>query len=365
MTSTGDNRRTVLVVDDTPDNLSLMSGLLKDTYRVRVANGGERALVIARSDPQPDLILLDVMMPVMDGYEVCRQLKADPASRDIPVVFLTARTDQVDEQIGLELGAVDYITKPISPPIVVARVRNHLQLKHASDVLRNQNAFLEEEVERRTRDVRAIRDAAIVAMASLAETRDNETGNHIRRTQHYVGILADAMAAMPRFRDILVPETVDLLYRSAALHDIGKVGIPDSILLKPGRLTDEEFATMKTHTVLGYEALKSAERSLDNTDMSFLRYAREIALTHHERWDGAGYPQGLAGEAIPLSGRIMTVADVYDALISERVYKPAYPHEVAVRQIEDGRGTQFDPDVVDAFMTVADKLREISESFAD
>lgn len=365
MTSTGDNRRTVLVVDDTPDNLSLMSGLLKDTYRVRVANGGERALVIARSDPQPDLILLDVMMPVMDGYEVCRQLKADPASRDIPVVFLTARADQVDEQIGLELGAVDYITKPISPPIVVARVRNHLQLKQASDVLRNQNAFLEEEVERRTRDVRAIRDAAIVAMASLAETRDNETGNHIRRTQHYVGILADAMAAMPRFRDILGPETVDLLYRSAALHDIGKVGIPDSILLKPGRLTDEEFATMKTHTVLGYEALKSAERSLDNTDMSFLRYAREIALTHHERWDGAGYPQGLAGEAIPLSGRIMTVADVYDALISERVYKPAYPHEVAVRQIEDGRGTQFDSDVVDAFMTVADKLREISESFAD
>lgn len=365
MTTTGDNRRTVLVVDDTPDNLSLMSGLLKDSYRVRVANGGERALAIARSDPQPDLILLDVMMPVMDGYEVCRRLKADPGSRDIPVVFLTARADQVDEQIGLELGAVDYITKPISPPIVIARVRNHLQLKQANDVLRNQNAFLEEEIERRTRDVRTIRDAAIVAMASLAETRDNETGNHIRRTQHYVRALANAMAAMPKFRDVLEPETVDLLFRSAALHDIGKVGLPDSILLKPERLTDEEFAQMKTHTVLGYEALKAAERGLDNTDMSFLRYAREIALTHHERWDGTGYPQGLAGEAIPLSGRIMTVADVYDALISERVYKPAFPHEVALREIEGGRGTQFDPDVVDAFMNIADRMYEISQSFSD
>lgn len=365
MTSTADARRTVLVVDDTPDNLSLMSGLLKDTYRVRVANGGERALAIARSDPQPDLILLDVMMPVMDGYEVCRQLKADPGSKDIPVVFLTARTDQVDEQFGLELGAVDYITKPISPPIVIARVRNHLQLKQANDVLRNHNAFLEEEVERRTRDVRAIRDAAIVAMASLAETRDNETGNHIRRTQHYVGALAKAMAALPKYRDVLEPETVDLLYRSAALHDIGKVGIPDSILLKPGRLTEEEFAVMKSHTVVGFEALKSAERSLHNTDMSFLRYAKEIALTHHERWDGTGYPQGLAGEAIPLSGRIMTVADVYDALISERVYKPAFPHEVALQEIAGGRGTQFDPDVVDAFLTVADQMREISRSFAD
>lgn len=365
MTSTGEDRRTVLVVDDTPDNLSLMSGLLKDTYRVRVANAGERALAIARSTPQPDLILLDVMMPVMDGYEVCRRLKADPECRDIPVVFLTARTEQIDEQLGLELGAVDYITKPISPPIVVARVRNHLQLKQANDALRNQNAFLEEEVERRTRDVRAIRDAAIVAMASLAETRDNETGNHIRRTQHYVRVLAEALSTTPMYQDELEPDTVDLLFRSAALHDIGKVGIPDSILLKPGRLTDEEFAVMKSHTTLGFEAIKSAERGLDNTDMTFLRFAREIALTHHERWDGTGYPQGLAGHAIPLSGRIMTVADVYDALISERVYKPAFPHEVAVAEIESGRGTQFDPVVVDAFLAVADRLNEISRSFAD
>lgn len=365
MTSVGDSRRTVLVVDDTPDNLSLMSGLLKDSYRVKVANGGDRALAIARSVPQPDLILLDIMMPVMDGYEVCRRLKADPDCRDIPVVFLTARTDQIDEQQGLELGAVDYITKPISPPIVVARVRNHLQLKQANDVLRNQNAFLEEEVERRTRDVRAIRDAAIVAMASLAEVRDNETGNHIRRTQHYVRVLAEALAETPKFRDVLEPETVDLLYRSAALHDIGKVGIPDSILLKPGRLTEEEFAVMKAHTTLGYEAIKAAERSLDNTDITFLRFAREIALTHHEHWNGRGYPNGLSGDAIPLSGRIMTVADVYDALISERVYKPAFPHEVAVDEISAGRGTQFDPDMVDAFLSVSDRFLEISRSFAD
>ncbi|MDF1790499.1 MAG: two-component system response regulator [Thalassobaculaceae bacterium] len=365
MTLAEDGRRTVLVVDDTPDNLSLMSGLLKDTYRVRVANSGERALAIASSASRPDLILLDIMMPVMDGYEVCRRLKADPNCRDIPVVFLTARTDQIDEQLGLELGAVDYITKPISPPIVIARVRNHLQLKQANDALRGQNAFLEEEIERRTRDVRAIKDAAIVAMATLAETRDNETGNHIRRTQHYVRALAEELAGDPKFAEIMEADTVDLLYRSAALHDIGKVGIPDSILLKPGRLTDEEFATMKTHTTLGYEAIRSAERSINNSDITFLRFAREIALSHHERWDGKGYPHGLAGEAIPLSGRIMAISDVYDALTSKRVYKPAYPHDAAVAEIEGGRGTQFDPDLVDAFLKVSDGFLEISQSFKD
>jgi len=365
MTQTDQDRRTILVVDDTPDNLSLMSGMLKDCYRVKVANGGERALAIAQTAPQPDLILLDVMMPVMDGYEVCRRLKADPNCRDIPVVFLTARADQVDEQFGLDLGAVDYITKPVSPPIVIARVRNHLQLKRASDVLRDQNAYLEAEVDRRTRDVRAIRDAAIVAMASLAETRDNETGNHIRRTQHYVRILAETLSANPAFRDTLPPDAIDLLYRSAALHDIGKVGIPDSILLKPGRLTDAEFTIMKTHTTLGHAAISSAERGLDNTNLAFLSYAREIALTHHERWDGTGYPQGLAGEAIPLSGRVMSVADVYDALTTKRVYKPAYPHEVAVEEISGGRGTQFDPVVVDAFLAASDRFLEVSRSLSD
>lgn len=365
MNDVSDTRRTVLVVDDTPDNLSLMTGLLKDIYRVKVANGGERALTIAAASPCPDIILLDVMMPGMSGHEVCRRLKADPATAGIPVVFLTARSDQEDERIGLELGAVDYIAKPISPPVVLARVRNHLELKRASDLLRDHNALLEHEVQRRTRDLQAVRDATIVALASLAETRDNETGNHIRRTQHYVKVLAEELVGHSRFSGFLVPETVDLLHRSAPLHDIGKVGIPDSVLLKPGPLTAEEFDVMKTHTTIGYEALKAAERAMARSDSSFLRLAREIALTHHERWDGTGYPQGLAGEAIPIAGRLMAVADVYDAMISARVYKPAYPHEYAVSEIVAGSGTHFDPAIVEVFQGVADRFHAIAQIHAD
>ena len=360
-----DTRRTVLVVDDTPDNLSLMSGLLKDEYRVKVANGGERALAIATTVPGPDIILLDVMMPGMSGHDVCRRLKADPATAGIPVVFLTARSDQEDERLGLELGAVDYITKPISPPVVLARVRNHLELKRAGDLLRNHNLMLESEVRRRTEDLQTVRDATIVALASLAETRDNETGNHIRRTQHYVRFLAEGLVGHPRFSEFLVPATVDLLHRCAPLHDIGKVGIPDSVLLKPGPLTADEFAVMKTHTTIGHDAIKAAERAMGHTDSSFLRLAGEIALTHHERWDGTGYPQGLAGEAIPIAGRLMAVADVYDALISARVYKPAFTHEFALREIAAGRGTHFDPEIVDVFLGVAGQIREIAQAHAD
>ena len=366
MMDTTSRLRTILVIDDTPDNLALMSRLLKDRYKVKIANSGQRGLTIAAADPQPDLILLDVMMPEMDGYEVCRRLKADPATRDIPIVFLTARSNQEDEHYGLDLGAVDYISKPISPPIVLTRVRNHLQLKRAADVLRDQNSYLESEVRQRTEDIRAIRDATIVALASLAETRDNETGNHIRRTQDYVKVLAEALREHPRFSDFLQPETIDLLYRSAPLHDIGKVGVPDSVLLKPGRLTPEEFEVMKTHTTLGHEALIRAETVAGSGDeRSFLRLAREIALTHHERWDGTGYPQGLAGDDIPITGRVMAVADVYDALISKRAYKPAFPHETAVEEIRKGSGTQFDPDIVETFLALTDRFQEIAASHAD
>ncbi|MEQ8331948.1 MAG: two-component system response regulator [Nisaea sp.] len=366
MTETVSGQRTILVVDDTPDNLALMSRLLKDHYKVKIANSGRRALTIAAVEPRPDLILLDVMMPEMDGYEVCRRLQADPSTTDIPVVFLTARSNQEDEHLGLELGAVDYISKPISPPIVLARVRNHLQLKRAADLLRDQNSFLESEVTQRTEDIRAMRDATIVALASLAETRDNETGNHIRRTQDYMKVLAEKLVENPKFGAFLQPETIDLLYRSAPLHDIGKVGVPDSILLKPGRLTPEEFDIMKTHTTLGHDALSKAEEVAGTGDeRSFLQLAREIALTHHERWDGKGYPQGLAEDDIPIAGRLMAVADVYDALISKRTYKDAFSHEEAVAEIRKGRGTQFDPDIVDAFLGLEGVFRDIAASHAD
>ena len=355
---------TVLVVDDTPDNLSLMSALLKDHYKVKVANHGERGLRIANSDTPPDLILLDIMMPDIDGYEVCRRLKAEPRTRDIPVIFLTARSEVEDETRGLELGAADYITKPISPPIVLARVHAHLTLKANADFLRDKSAYLEREVAKRTLEVQAIQDVTIMAMASLAETRDNETGAHIRRTQLYIRDLAEQLRTHPRFSGFLTERCIELLYKSAPLHDIGKVGIPDDILLKPGKLTPEEFEIMKTHTTLGRASIEDAERRL-GMQVDFLTLAKEIAYGHQEKWDGSGYPEGLRGDAIPISARLMALADVYDALISKRVYKPAFSHEEACRIVLDGRDKHFDPDVVDAFLVVAAAFNTIAQTHRD
>lgn len=358
------HRPTILVVDDTPTNLMLMSALLEDLYTVKVATGGARALRIARSDTPPDLILLDIMMPEMDGYEVCRQLKADAQTREIPVIFLTARTDTSDEQKGLELGAADYITKPISPPIVLARVKTNLTLKASADFLKDKNAFLEREVQRRTEELRDIQNVTILTMASLAETRDNETGNHIIRTQHYVRLLALALQSHARFALQLTDAMVELLFKSAPLHDIGKVGIPDSILLKPGKLTAEEFEIMKSHTTQGRDAIVSAEKRLGK-DVPFLTCAKEIAYSHQEKWDGSGYPEALTGEAIPLAARLMAVADVYDALISRRVYKPPFTHEAAMAIIVEGRGKHFDPDIVDAFVAIQMDCKAIAEKHSN
>lgn len=354
----------VLVVDDTPENLSLMSGLLRGQYKVKVANSGAKALHIASGSPQPDLIMLDIMMPEMDGYEVCGKLKADPSTRDIPIIFLTAKAGIDDEEKGLELGAVDYITKPISPPIVLARVRTHLALKASADFLRDKADFLEQEVARRTRETQAIQDVTILAMASLAETRDNETGNHIRRTQHYVKLLAEHLRSHPRFAAMLDDETIKMLFKSAPLHDIGKVGIPDRILLKPGRFEPDEFEIMKSHTTLGRDAIQAAEDGL-GMPVEFLSIAKEIALSHQEKWDGSGYPEGLAGDAIPLSARLMAVADVYDALISRRVYKAPLTHEKAVSIIAEGKGSHFDPDIADAFLALQDQFQAIAARFSD
>lgn len=355
---------TILAVDDAPVNLSLITGLLKSHYRIKVANSGEKALRIVHADLPPDLVLLDVMMPDLDGIEVCRRLKADPRTRHIPVIFLTAMSKSDDERIGLEAGAVDYITKPISPPILLARVKTHLQLKAGQDFLKDKNAYLENEVIRRTREVQAIQDVTIFTMASLAETRDNETGNHIRRTQHYVKALAIKLRDHPRFAGYFTDHVIELLYKSAPLHDIGKVGIPDKILLKPGKLTPEEFEIMKTHTTLGRDAIEHAERQL-GTPVEFLKLAKEIALSHQEKWDGSGYPEGLAGEAIPVSARLMAVADVYDALISRRVYKAPFTHDRAVEMIAEGRGRHFDPDVTDAFLEIREEFRTIALKFTD
>ncbi|MBV5301258.1 MAG: two-component system response regulator [Methylococcales bacterium] len=355
----------ILVVDDTPDNLIMMSELLKDEYKVKVANNGEKALKISQSQTPPDLILLDIMMPVMDGYEVCRQLKANPQTQHIPVIFLTAKTDATDETKGLEIGAIDYITKPINPAILMARVKTHLDIKRMQDFLRNQNSFLEAEIIKRTREITAIQDVTIHAMASLAETRDNETGNHIRRTQNYVRVLAEKLRHHPRFSHFLDDDKIiELLYKSAPLHDIGKVGIPDKILLKPGRFEPEEFEVMKQHPALGRSAILNAEYEL-GLEVPFLKYAKEIAYAHQEKWDGSGYPLGLAGDNIPISARLMAVADVYDALISRRVYKEGMSHEQAVQLIIEGRGKHFDPDITDAFLALQDDFIAIAAKFWD
>jgi putative two-component system response regulator len=359
-----DEKPTVLIVDDAPENITLVNGLLKPLYNTRIANNGDLALKIALSDPPPDLVLLDVVMPGTDGYEVCRRLKADTRTRDVPVIFFTSKAEIEDEQKGFELGAVDYITKPISPPKLMARVKTHLRLKGAADFLKDNNAYLATEVTKRTREVQIIQDVTIMAMGSLAETRDNETGNHIRRTQNYVRVLAKKLSSKPAFAASLDSDTIDLLYKSAPLHDIGKVGIPDAILLKPGKLTPEEFEIMKTHTTLGKDAIAAAE-NLINAPSTFLQIAREIAHYHQEKWDGSGYPEGLKGESIPLSARLMAVADVYDALISRRVYKPPFPKDKAVAIIREGRGQHFDPAIVDAFLEIEQEFHDIAERYAD
>ncbi|MDQ5985718.1 MAG: putative cyclic di-GMP phosphodiesterase [Syntrophus sp. SKADARSKE-3] len=359
------DKPTILVVDDQPENLTLMSGLLKDIYKVKIANNGERALKVALTGTPPDIILLDIMMPVMDGYETCRHLKSTSETRDIPVIFLTAKADVEDEMRGFEIGAVDYITKPISPPVVLARVKTHLQMKRVRDYLKDQNEFLEAEVQRRTQEVVAVQEATILAMASLAETRDNDTGNHIRRTQFYVRALAGKLRYHPRFSYFLDNgKTIDILFKSAPLHDIGKVGIPDNILLKPGKFTTEEFEIMKSHCRLGRDAIIAAERRL-GIELPFLSFAKEIAYCHQEKWDGTGYPEGLSGDDIPISGRLMALADVYDALICRRVYKEGMPHEKAFEIIVQSSGSHFDPDMVDAFKEIAEEFQDIAKRYED
>ncbi len=350
-----DRQFTILVVDDTETNIDILMDTLADDYDVRVALDGESALENVAED-KPDLILLDIMMPGMNGYEVCKCIKDNPATHDIPVIFLTAMTEEQNEAKGLALGAADYVTKPFSPELVKARVSKQLELKQHQD-------HLQELVALRTKELALTREVTIYSLASLAETRDPETGGHILRTQRYVRALARQLKAVPMFQDILSDELIDLLYNSAPLHDIGKVGVADGILLKPGKLTDEEFKEMKNHTVYGRNALKVAEEKLG--DNSFMQYARQIAYTHHEKWDGSGYPSGLKGEEIPVSGRLMAIADVYDALISKRVYKPPFSHAKAMAIIKKDSGTHFDPVMVENLMIIEDKFLQIASSFAD
>jgi len=325
-----EDRSTLLLVDDEPTNLQVLRHTLQDDYRLLFAKDGETALRLVREN-RPDLILLDVMMPGMSGFEVCKSLKQDPWTAPIPVIFVTALADVANEQAGLELGAVDYISKPFSPPIVKARVRTHLSLVRADDVL-------------------ATRLQIVQCLGRAAEYKDNETGLHVIRMSHYTRIIALAMG--------YTEHQADELLHAAPMHDIGKIGIPDAILAKPGPLTDEEWVIMRQHTVIG-------TRILGDHPSGLLRLAASIALHHHEKWDGSGYPKGLAGEDIPLASRIVAIADVFDALISERPYKRAWPVEEAVALIRSESGTHFDPQVVNAFLERLPEIVKVSERWAD
>lgn len=358
-----DSKSTILCVDDTPANLFLLVELLKGTYRVKTATTGAQALQIAAASP-PDLILLDVMMPGMDGYEVCRRLKVDVASRDIPILFLTAKTQAEDETHGLNLGAADYIHKPISPPILLARVRNHLKIKRYNDLLHDRNHWLEDEVSRRITQLHRMQEATIHVITTLAEFRDEETGNHIRRTQEYMRLIVDKMSRFAEHANALTADRRLQIVNSAPLHDVGKVAIPDTILLKPGRLTAEEFEIMKSHSIRGDEILSQAMRNLGDTG-GFLEIARQIARSHHEKWDGTGYPDGLTGTAIPLPARMMAVADVYDAVRSERPYKRGMSHAEAFAILREGLGSHFDPQIADVFLSFDGQVQQIREQWAD
>ncbi len=334
---------TILVVDDTPQNIEVLSGVLDPHYKVKAAVSGARALAIAGKDPQPDLVLLDIMMPEMDGLEVCRRLKADLRTRNIPVIFVTAMSEVEDEARGFEVGGVDYITKPISPPTVLARVRTHLALS-------NQNRELERHVVERTQELNETRLDIIRCLGKASEFKDDNTGLHVVRMSHYARVLAIAAGLSER--------DADLIFSAAPMHDVGKIGVPDAILKKPAKLDPDEWKIMLMHVDYGLEIL--AGRSSELLDM-----ARTIAVSHHERWDGKGYPRGVAGEAIPFAGRIIAIADVFDALTSVRPYKKAWPAEEAIKVIRENAGSQFDPALVKVMDTVLPQFEEIRAKYQD
>jgi putative two-component system response regulator len=357
-----DRQKTIMIVDDTEMNIIILVEALQDDYELIIAINGLDAIELLE-EQKPDLILLDIMMPEMDGYEVLNKLKRSRDLEHIPVILLSAITDSDSKNKGFSLGAVDYVTKPFEIIEVKARVKTQIRLEEARLVLENQNIVLEERVKERTKLIERTNSATIYCLAALAETRDPETGEHIKRTQKYIRELALELSTKEEYKDVLTNEYIELLYKSAPLHDIGKVGIKDSILLKPGKLTEEEFEEMKKHTTYGGESLMVGIKELG--EESFLTLAKEIALTHHEKWDGSGYPRGLSKQEIPISGRLMALSDVYDALISKRVYKEAFTHEEAKNIILEGRGAHFDPDIVDAFIKRESKFIEIMKEFRE
>jgi putative two-component system response regulator len=344
------SRKVIAVVDDNPVILKSARNVLMKDYDVFTVPSGEKLFqLLDRLPTPPDLILLDVMMPTQSGYDVIKALKLTPGTSDIPVMFLTAKSDADSEVEGLSLGAVDYLSKPFSSPILAKRVALHLQLKHQKQALKSMNEHLTTLVQIKTAEILKLQECVLKMVARVVEYRDDVTGGHIMRTEKILSSFIEAMFENNAYADTLHNWDVKLVVQSSLLHDIGKISVPDAILLKPAKLTEEEFAIIKTHTTVG-EALV-AQMCNDNPDSVFLEYARLMASTHHERWDGAGYPYGLSGTEIPLEGRVMAFADVYDALTSERPYKKAFCHEKAVNILREQSGKQFDPALTEIFIS--------------
>jgi putative two-component system response regulator len=366
----------ILIVDDEAINLSILTNMFKSSLVVRACRSGEVALQILKTGHIPDIILLDIVMPGIDGYETFRRIRDELKLGDIPVIFITALDGDLDEDKGFRLGAVDYIVKPFRPVIVEARVNAQLELKLARDWLRNQNQWLEAEVNRRMKENLIIQDATMVSLSQLAETRDDNTGNHILRTCQYVEILARRLQTDPKYAPVLFDEDIGRIIKAAPLQDIGKIGIPDAILLKNGRLNEQEYEIIKRHSMIGAKTLRSAinkvlefdkdlEISENNSALLFLREAEIIAEYHHERWDGTGYPCGLKGESIPLSARMMALADVFDALTTSRPYKEAWSFNEAASYIIEQKGTQFSPETVEAFESEKNAFQDVLVTITD
>ena len=349
----------IFLVDDNPVYLNSGRSLLEEKYAVVTIPSGDKFLqLLQRTKTRPDLILLDVEMPGMSGYDTIKEIKAKPESADIPVIFLTGKGDPANELLGLSLGAVDYISKPFSPPLLLKRIELHLLMQSQKNELREFNENLSEIIDKRTNDISQLQNAIILWAADMVEFRDEATGQHVERVQQYLKLLLDAMKKNEDYAGEAACWDNAAFLKSAALHDVGKIKIRDDILLKPGRLTDEEFNIMKSHALYGKLLIESLQEKVPNE--TFLDYAKTLAYLHHEKWDGTGYPEGLKGPEIPVQARMMALVDVYDALVSDRPYKKAFSHEEAMKIILDGRGTQFDPGLADLFVGLSLKIEEVN-----
>ena len=350
-------KQTIFIVDDNVTNLAIGKNALIETYHVFTFNSGERLFKMLEKYI-PDMILLDVEMPQMDGYEVIKRLKKDSRTKNIPVAFLTAKSEGENEMEGLTLGAIDYIIKPFSPPLLRKRIEVHLLVESQKRELQNYNDNLQKMVAEKTETVLELQNTILQTIAELVECRDDITGGHIERTQNYLRLLLNAMLVIGLYKDEILSWDLELVLQSAQLHDVGKIMIKDSILLKPGKLTEEEFGEMKKHTTSGVEIIEKIEKR--TKEQAFLEYAKILSGAHHEKWNGSGYPLGLKEKEIPLLGRVMAIVDVYDALVFDRPYKKAFSHEQAVSIIEEGKGTHFEPALTDVFLNIANEFNEIA-----